>query len=90
MTDTLNNTPLPANTWVDLYATTGITIGIQIVVENVGLGDVKLVEQAAEPTNATGFSILRRKGLPQQNDTSALGAWAYSQGVDGVVNVRAA
>lgn len=88
MTDTLPNVTLLANTWVDLYDATGITPGTHISVENLGVPDCKLVEQAAEPTISDGFNWVKRNGPQMQNSSGAAGAWAFCPNSKGSLNVR--
>lgn len=87
MSDTLPNVTLPANVWVDLYAATGITVGDQILTQNLGSVGIRLHSSAAIPT-VDGF---RRAASGQEaiNDAMDAGAWAYSPVVDGLVNVKA-
>lgn len=87
MADTLPNIPLPANTWVDLYAESGITPGTQILTQNIGASNIRLHASLAEPT-VEGY---RRAAAGQEaiNDAGDSGAWAYSPVVDGLVNVKA-
>jgi hypothetical protein len=85
--DTLPNTFLPPGQWVDLYAATGITVGTQIVVQNIGVCDVYLASQSAEPPiPSTAHQILRRE-QESFNDYEDAGAWAYCL-AGGGVNVR--
>jgi hypothetical protein len=93
MADTTQNIKLTANTWVDLYAASSITVGVQIAVENLSSIPVKLHTSATSPSatdatsDATGsFSSLQgfNSSVNAPNDS---GAWAYSHS-DGLVNVR--
>lgn len=87
MADTLPNVFLPANTWVDLYAATGIPVGTQIVVTHDSASDVNLTTKATEPTSADGFQVLKRS-QDRINDAGDSGAWAISPVTDGLLNVR--
>lgn len=88
MADTLNNTPLIANVWIDIYAATGITVGTKIIIQNLGTASVRLAASALEPSG-DGF---KRAASGQQatNDAGDLGAWVYSPVVDGEINVSEA
>ena len=93
MADTIQNIKLTANTWVDLYAASGVTVGVQIVVENLTTIPAKLHASAAQPsatdassTESGSFSRLLSYG-EQVNDSGDAGAWAYSHS-DGLVNVK--
>lgn len=77
MATSLEPITIPARTWVNLYAATGITVGVQIIIQNTGGRDAKLSESAAEPTSTTGFnSIPPYRYLT--NTASSVGAWAFS------------
>lgn len=86
MPDTLPNTPLPADVWVDIYAATGITVGTQILVQNIGVCDVYLASQAAQPTDETRRQVLLRAQFAL-NDFNDAGAWAICT-AGGALNVR--
>ena len=89
MPDTLSNIPLPANTWVDLYAASGETVGAQLIVQNQGTTNILLTTKATEPITGDGFLSV----APDHQATNELrdsGAWAYSPIVKGRINVRAA
>ena len=85
MADTLPNTPLPANTWVDLYAATGITVGTKLLLQNLGNSSIRLASSATTPSG-DGFKRVY-SGSSAYNATGDSGAWAYSPVVDGVANV---
>lgn len=88
MADTLDNVNLSTDTWVDLYAATGISVGEPICVENVGASDVLLVVSATEPDETPdGYNVLKRDGDPLCNSKGDAGAWAISKNSDGRVNV---
>ena len=92
MADTLQNIKLVANTWTDLYAASGITIGVQIAISNLTNIPIKFHASAAVPANAekdddTG-SFDRILSYQQKvNDSGDLGAWAYSH-TDSIINVK--
>lgn len=89
MADTLNNVVLPANTWVDLYSETGITVGVKILLQNLGSTNIRIATKTTAPLAADGF---KRVNPNQQatNETGDSGAWAYSPIVDGLVNAGVA
>lgn len=77
MATSLPPVDLPKNTWVDLYAQTGISVGTRIIVQNTGKDDAFLTESPIEPIQGTGFNKIQ----PLQyltNSTSPVGAWALS------------
>lgn len=87
MADTLPNVDLPQGTWVNLYTATGLTVGTQIQVQNIGGVDVRLVTQAAQPTDETGFNVIRPTSLTFVSQTAPTGAWARADRADGALNV---
>lgn len=89
MADTLPNVLLPVNEWVDLYAVTGLTVGVPIVVENLGVCDVYLAVQASMPVNDhQSYNIISREnGVRLTNSLDDLGAWAYCASTGGKVSV---
>ena len=93
MADTLNNIVLPAGVWTDLYSASGITVGVQIVIENLTTLPVKHHAGATVPANAekddnTG-SFERIMAYEEKvNELNDNGSWAYSSVVDGLLNVR--
>jgi hypothetical protein len=94
MADTLSNIKITKNVWVDLYAASGITVGVQIVVQNLSSVELKLHTKATTPAVAdavddeTGaFSRLLSHG-ESVNDSGDSGAWAYAHS-DGLVSVKA-
>ena len=87
MADTLPNIKLTADVWVDLYAETGISVGTQIIAQNIGVCDVYLASQAAQPTSEIAHQIIKRS-QHSRNDAGDAGAWAYCANTGGLVNVR--
>ena len=87
MADTLQNIKLTANTWIDLYAITGIDSGVQIAVQNIGTCDVYLSSNTTQPTSEESTQILAR-GVFLKNDQGDSEAWAYCQSSSGLINVR--
>jgi hypothetical protein len=93
MADTIQNIKLTANTWIDLYAATGITVGVQITVENLASTPVKLHTSAGLPTptdaksDETGAFSLLQGFSTSVNAVGDSGAWACSDS-DGLLNTR--
>ncbi len=75
------NVDLPRNTPVDLYAATGITVGVQLRVSNLTTGDVRLsTSEAGLVDNHVPIT-----GYEQAvNSVGDAGAWALSTGGGGV------
>lgn len=90
MADTLPNIPIPAGTFVDLYAESGITVGTKISIENVGAAEIRYFTRATAPSDpsSTGYQLLIPYAT-KQNQTSDSGAFAWSIR-PGLVNVRVA
>ena len=78
MPQSLPSVNLPVETWVDLYAATGITTGIQLIIQNTGSSVVKLVESATKPTSTTGFNSLPEREYVTNVDSN-IGSWAKSK-----------
>jgi len=89
MADTLLNHTLPIHEWVDLYALSGVSVGIPIAVESIGVHDVHLSVRATEPpVGYNAFNIVSRNSGPLRNSAGDSGAWAFSFGEGGGVNIR--
>lgn len=90
MADTLLNITITENRWVDVYALSGVAVGTAISVDNVGDCDISLAVQAAQPAqDHDAFAVVKRAGPPYRNSSGDSGAWAFCQGSDGKLNVRA-
>jgi hypothetical protein len=93
MADTLPDIDLPAATWIDLYAASGIAVGTKINVHNKGANRVLLATSATEPTTLDGVYLNpvseSAPSMPMQNDAGESGAWAYCAN-GGAVNVEEA
>lgn len=93
MPDTLQNIKLPSNTWTDLYAASGVVVGVQIAVQNLSDVEVKLhtsltAPSATDARNDDTGSFSRLKSYQESvNDSGDSGAWAYAHS-DGLVNVK--
>ena len=88
MADSTPNILLTENAWNNLYVLSGIPVGTQIIVTNVGDIDIRLYAAAT-------FPISSEEGIPLEKKKQAIneagdsGAWAYCpQPV--LVNVREA
>lgn len=81
------NVTLPAETYVDLYAATGISTLSQLKVTNLTPNDVRLYSSVAEPTvNDDHFPCLFGRGSVV-NDAADTAAWAFCIG-GGAVDVK--
>ena len=87
MADTLPNIKIPAGIWTDLYDASGIDVGAQILIQNIGVCDLSLNAQAAPPTDENSIQLLERADF-SINDAGDAGAWAFCLSMDGKVNVR--
>lgn len=89
MSDNLANITIQENQWTDIYASSGVTVGTVISVENIGNSDVYLAVQALQPDpDHDAYNVLRREGRPLRNSKNDAGAWAFCQGSDGKIAVR--
>ncbi len=69
---------VPEKTWVNVYSTTGITVGTQLIIQNIGSSDSWLVDSTAEPDeNNTGRNIIEPR-VYLTTDNTPDGVWAYS------------
>ncbi len=87
MADTLPNTRLFKDIPKDLYAATGIDVGVKISVMNCGQTVIRLQTKATSPLPTDGWWPLY-PGEVFTNDTGDSGAWATSLGEDDSVNVK--
>ena len=78
------NVELPEGTWVNLYAATGIVVGVQIDVVNLTPNDCRMASTAAEPTVSDDHVPLLFGRGKVQNDVGDAGAWALCVGGGGV------
>lgn len=81
MSTSLSPVSLPANTWVDLYSVTGISVGTQLIIQNRRTDDVFLSESAIEPSGLIA-DIGGNKLIGKEFFTNVIGnvgAWAYSE-----------
>jgi len=72
----MSNVILPARTWVDLYAATGFTVGVQLNTVNLTPNDVRLVATENEPVASDSHIPLLFGRGTGQNDIGDPGAWA--------------
>ena len=78
MANTLPDVVLPENTWVDLYDTTGITVGLAVTVTNKGSYPILLAVSASSPSSSTLGAPLYPGpfGSVAFVDSDGLGLWA--------------
>lgn len=78
MAQSLPSVSLNGGVWTDLYAATGITLGVQLQIQNIGLSEVRLSESASEPTASVGNNTLYPSDFLNSADTP-IGVWAWSR-----------
>ncbi len=81
MATSLSPVRVNPNVWVDLYDATGISVGVKIIIQNVGSSPAQLTEAATVPPiplGTTGVNIISDREY-LTNATSAVGAWAFSK-----------
>jgi len=90
MTNTLPNIIIPVNEWVDLYTLSGISVGAEVSVQNIGVCDLYFAVQASEPIKKhTAFKIIQREnGIPYNSIAGDSGLWAFCNTDGGLVNVE--
>ena len=80
MSTSLPPVSLSPETWVDIYAETGLTIGTKLIIQNRRSDDVILSESVLAPTGLIadlGANPLVGKQF-FTNSAGNVGAWAYS------------
>lgn len=87
MADTLENVTLPFGQWVNLYTATGLTVGTQIQIQNIGSVDVLLHTGATQPAADAGYNVIKPASLTFVSETSPSGAWAFAERSNGLLNV---
>lgn len=87
MADSLPNITVDSESWIDLYDASGITVGNQLVVQNVGQTRILLHTGASAPDDTVGFNVLPVNSIPYVNQENSTGEWAKSVDADGSVNV---
>lgn len=88
MANTITNIKIPEKIWVNIYELSGINVGTKIIIQNVGSQDVWLNSGESAPVDQTAY-VLCRSYEESINETSDLGAWAYSH-TGTFINVRIA
>ena len=77
MATSLPRVTIPANTWVDLYDATGISVGTQLIIQNTGRDQARLSESSGIPASTTGTNNLLVNAY-LTSATTPIGAWAFS------------
>lgn len=71
-----------SNEYVDVYAETGLAVGTQIIIQNIGHAPCYLVDSVAEPDIlVSGYNVIQPSDKPNNfltNSDTPEGAWAYS------------
>jgi hypothetical protein len=68
---------LPGDTWVDIYAETGISVGTKLIIHNNSNNDAILADTATKPDKGYGFDIIQPYEYLVSADTPS-GVWARS------------
>ncbi len=68
---------IDANRCIDVYDVTGISVGVKIIIQNVGASPARLYESSAEPTAESGYNIIEENKYLESGDTP-VGIWAAS------------
>ena len=77
MAASLPQVVLPSKEWVDIYADTSITLGTQIIIQNTGGNEARLVESLLQPELTTGYNLIPERDY-LTSATTPVGVWAYA------------
>ncbi len=66
---------VPAKSSVDLYALTGITVGVQLTIQNIGNQQLRVSENDSEPDSTVGYNKINPTQFLQSASTP-IGVWA--------------
>lgn len=77
MATSLPQVVLPSKEWIDIYADTGITLGTQIIIQNTGGNEARLVESLAQPGLNSGYNLIFERDY-LTSATTPVGIWAYA------------
>jgi len=78
MATSLTPVTLEPNVWKDLYDATGITLGVQLSIQNTGKSQARLSESLLEPISTTGSNNINVDKSFSSADTP-IGVWAISR-----------
>jgi hypothetical protein len=78
MADTIADVALTDAAYVDLYATTGISVGIALVLQNKGNSDIIVVISASQPTVSDTDGVAVRPFEFVGVDPNESGVWAIA------------
>ena len=76
MANTIANIKTTSNTWVDVYALTGISVGTPLLIQNVGVAGVTVNISPTLPTDVDG-EVIPSLGYVAV-EAAASGCWAYA------------
>lgn len=90
MADTRLDISIPANTWINVYTASGITVGTAVEVFNKGTSGCNLVIRATTPPNNTmgiplGFEPAANYRYVSSGES---GLWVYSAGSSTYLSVQ--
>jgi hypothetical protein len=88
MADSLVDVSINETTFTDLYAGSGITVGLALVVQNKSSSDIVLTIKATQPTAGLDTGVTLRPYDFAQIDAGETGLWAISSNKDGNVSVQ--
>lgn len=90
MSDTRLDVSIPANTWINLYTATGITVGTALEIYNKGSTPCNLVIRATTPVNNTmGIPIgIDSAGQHRYVSSGESGVWVYATGGSSYLSVQ--
>jgi len=77
MSANLPSVQIKKETFTNLYAATGISVGTKIIVQNIGNNNASLYEKSSQPVVKDGHNILERNKF-LASTPSPVGLWAHS------------
>ena len=77
MSTSLPPVDLPMGEWVDLYASTGIVAGTQLIIQNNNDSIAILTESSTKPSSGYGSNTIKPYNF-FTNASGNVGAWAMS------------
>ena len=88
MTDTITNTPVTAETWINVYDATNIDGGTTINIQNIGVNDLYYsIAQDKPARNTDKYRIFTRSQVIVFDDNDPA-IWIFSPQSAGLINVE--
>jgi hypothetical protein len=78
MAASLPSVSLTAGIWIDLYAATGIEVGVPLQIQDIGLTKVRVTESVLEPASLVGHNVMYPRDF-LNTVVTPVGVWAWSR-----------